>query len=167
VSTLAFAAMTEWRKNSPKAATLAVGEGGISPYVDAVLAVVPAETLALHAVILSVTTRTVNTTTQITARGTLFWAFFGLIVLSGVLYAVPRVVARDWEVLDYVRMLIPPLGFVGWTMLQRATAFDAVFPNVGEAPRTVMALFLAVILCLVFVGLRYRMPKSVLKTRSA
>ena len=164
MSTLAFAAMTKWRKNSPKAAE---GDGGISPYVDAVLGVVPAETLALHAVILSVTTRTVNTTTQITARGTLFWAFFGLVILSGVLYVVPRIMARDWEELDYVRMLIPPLGFIGWTMLQRATAFDAVFPNMGEAPRTVLALFLAVILGLVVVGLRYRMPRVSQKTRTA
>lgn len=167
MSTLGFAAMTKWRKNSPKAGIAAEGEGGISPYVDALMGVVPAETLALHAVILSVTTNTVGTTTQITARGTLFWAFFGLVILSGLLYVVPRIMARDWEVLDYFRMLIPPLGFVGWTMLQRATAFDAVFPNMGEAPRTVIALFLAVILGLVVVGIRYKTPKTSAKSRAA
>jgi hypothetical protein len=43
-------------------------------------------------------------------------------------------------------MLIPPLAFVGWTMLLRATAFDAIFPGLAKAPRTVAALFLAVIL---------------------
>ncbi len=167
MSTLGYAAMTKWRKNSPKAGIAAEGEGGISPYVDALMAVVPAETLALHAVILSVTTSTVGTTTQITAKGTLFWAFFGLVLLSGVLYVVPRIMAHDWEMLDYFRMLIPPLGFVGWTMLQRATAFDAVFPNMGGAPRTVIALFLAVILGLVVVGIRYKTPKASAKSRAA
>ncbi len=167
MSTLGFAAITKWRKNSPKAGIAAEGEGGISPYVDALMGVVPAETLALHAVIVSVTTRTVGTTTQITARGTLFWAFFGLLILSGVLFVVPRIMARDWETLDYFRMVIPPLGFVGWTMLQRATAFDAVFPNMGEAPRTVVALFLAVVLGLVGVAIRYKTPKSAGKARSA
>jgi hypothetical protein len=42
-------------------------------------------------------------------------------------------------------MIIPPLAFVGWTMLQRSTAFDAVFPTMPQAARTVAALFLGAV----------------------
>jgi hypothetical protein len=56
----------------------------------------------------------------------------------------------------YIRMAIPPLAFVGWTMLQRATAFDAIFPGMAEAPRTVVALFLGVLLGLVASALAYK-----------
>jgi drug/metabolite transporter (DMT)-like permease len=124
--------------------------------VDAFAALVPAEVLTLHALILPVTTNTVKATTEITQPGTLYWAFFGLLLLSVVLYAAPRLVARKWDRLDYLRTAIPPLAFVGWTMLQRATAFDAVFPNLAEAPRTVGALFLGVVLGLVAVALAYK-----------
>jgi hypothetical protein len=123
--------------------------------VDAFAALVPAEVLTLHALILPVTTRTVNAATEITHPGTLSWAFLGLLLLSVVLYVAPRLVAGKWDRLDYLRTAIPPLAFVGWTMLQRATAFDAVFPNLAEAPRTVGALFLGVVLGLVAAALAY------------
>jgi hypothetical protein len=117
---------------------------------------VPAEVLSLHAVILSVTTKTVNATTQIIAPDTLAGAFYGLIVLSIVLYVAPRLMARKWDRMDYLRAVIPPLAFIGWTMLQRATAFDAIFPGMDEATRTVLALFLGVLLGLLAAALAYR-----------
>ena len=115
-------------------------------YIDALAALVPAEVLALHAVILPATTKTSASVTEITAPGTLSWAFWGLIALSALLYVVPRLLNGKWDASDYIRLVIPPLAFVAWTMLQRSTAFDAVFPGLAEAPRTVAALFIAVIL---------------------
>ena len=113
--------------------------------------------MTLHALIISATTTTaskapsgsdgaVDTTTTINAVGTLQAAFWGLVVLSVVLYAVPRYFGGKWDRFDWVRVLIAPLAFVGWTMIQRTTAFDAAFPGVSDAPRTVIALFLGAIL---------------------
>jgi hypothetical protein len=121
----------------------------MSTYIDAVAALVPAEVLALHATIFSLTTKTDldqagKSITTITDPGTLRWAFYGLLLLSVVLYIFPHFRIKD--PLDYVRAIIPPAAFVAWTMLQKATAFDAVWPELGETRRTVAALFGAVLL---------------------
>jgi hypothetical protein len=120
---------------------------GVNSYVDALAALVPAEVLTVHALILTVTTETstdAGTTTTITAPDELRVAFYGLLVLSVILYLVPKL--RSWDRLDYARALIPPAAFVAWTMLQRATAFDAVMPSLSDAFRTIIALFAAVLL---------------------
>jgi hypothetical protein len=149
MSTLAYAALTNRRIQATPGTSGAEEPPGVKSYVDAVAALVPAEVLSLHAVILSITTSRSpgtdgNTVTTITQPGTLRWAFFGFIVLSVVLYVVPRFQTRDR--LDFLRGSIPPLAFVAWTMLQRTTAFDAVWPSLGDAPRTAIALFAAVVL---------------------
>jgi hypothetical protein len=156
MSTLAYAAFTSRREASPPGTSRSEAPPGVSTYVDAFAALVPAEVLTMHAVILSVTTQTADGATTIIARGTLASAFYGLIALSIVLYVASRLLARKWDRLDYVRSAIPPLAFVGWTMLQRATAFDAVFPNMQDASRTVIALFLGVLLGLVAGALAYK-----------
>jgi hypothetical protein len=79
MSTLAYAALTTSREQS--AANTSTSPPGVSTYVDAVAALVPAEVLTLHALILSVTTETVGGSTKIIAVTTLFWAFFGLTIL--------------------------------------------------------------------------------------
>jgi len=146
MSTLAFASLTTRRENSPVGKSVTEFPPGVSTYVDALAALMPAEILALHATILSVTTETTGSTTVIVDSCTLSMAFWGMAVLSMILYAVPRLMYAKWDNYDYCRVIIPPLAFVGWTMLQRATAFDAVYPHIAEAPRTVLALFLAVLL---------------------
>lgn len=156
MSTLAYAAFTTKRDEATPNTSISQSPPGVSTYVDALAALVPAEVLTLHALILSVTTKTVNATTQIIAPETLSWAFAGIIVLSVALYVAPRLLEQKWDNLDYIRMAIPPLAFVGWTMLQRATAFDAIFPGMAEAPRTVVALFLGVLLGLVASALAYK-----------
>lgn len=184
---------------------------GVTSYTAALSALVPAEALTAHAVIISLTTKiktpdkTVQSTnadtpdqtkepattedpaagnsakngaaitnasttaantpssmavyrakqssTQITEPKTLQWAFFGLIALCIVLYVLTR--SKDWNKWDYGRVLIPPSAFVGWTMLQRTTAFDAVAPHMQEAPRTVAAVFIAIVLGLAATLLSY------------
>ncbi len=144
MSTIAFAAFTNSRENAQPGTSSSSNPPGVSTFVDALAALVPAEVLTLHAVFLSVTTSTAEKVTTITDAGTLKWAFAGLIALSIVLYVVPRL--KNWDVFDYMRVAIPPLAFVAWTMLQRSTAFDAIAPSLKDAPRTVVALFLAVLL---------------------
>jgi hypothetical protein len=148
MSTLAYAALTTRRIKATPGTSTSTSPPGIKSYVDTVAALVPAEVLTLHGVILSVTTATAieggKSATTIIDPGTLRWSFWGLILLSIVLYVVPRFRTRD--LLDIPRALIPPAAFVAWTMLQRATAFDAIWPTLGDAPRTVIALFAAVVL---------------------
>ena len=149
MSTLAYATLTTRRDEAPSGESTSKSPPGVTSYIDAVAALVPAEVLTLHAVILSFTTETRQdaagkSITEITEPGTLTGAFFGLLLLSVVLYVVPRVLKKDR--FDWLRATIPPAAFVAWTMLQRATAFDAVWPGLGEAPRTVVALFVAVVL---------------------
>ncbi|HXY20842.1 MAG TPA: hypothetical protein VEH83_12675 [Gemmatimonadales bacterium] len=151
MSTLLYGALTTRRLRAEPGTSEDVGAPGLGTYVDALAALVPAEVLALHGLILSVTTSTADRDgfpqVTITQPGTLRWAFGGLILLSVALYLVPRF--RTREKLDIGRALIPPIAFVAWTMLQRATAFDAVWPSLGDAPRTVIALFVAAILGIV------------------
>jgi hypothetical protein len=150
MSTLAYAALTTWRIKKIKAAGTSAPQPDISVYIDMVAALVPAEVLAIHSLILSFTTKiqqdpSGNPTTVITDPGTLRWSFFGLVALSVVLYAAARF-RKIKEGQDFIRAVIPPGAFVAWTMLQRATAFDAVCPGLREAPRFVIGLFAAVIL---------------------
>jgi hypothetical protein len=143
MSTISYAALTSIRNDQARDNNH--GQS-VSTYVDAVAALVPAEVLALHAVILSATTETTDGITKITASGTLIGAFVGLVLLSIGLYVGYRLFKKVWDKWDWARMFIPPLSFVVWTMLQRSTAFDAVYPSLGDAPRTVVALFLTIIL---------------------
>jgi hypothetical protein len=149
MSTLAYAALTNRRVQATSGTSTTTSPPGLKTYADAVAALVPAEVLSLHAVILSITTKTAlkddgTSAVTITDPVTLRWAFWGLVTLSIFLYLVPRFRTKDR--FDFARAVIPPAAFVAWTMLQKATAFDAVDPKLGEVPRTVIALFAAVVL---------------------
>ena len=102
------------------------------PYIDAMAALVPAEVLAAHAVVISFTTETKNKAVTITDPGLLSWAFVGLCALCVVLYVLPRYSAGLWDnKLDFIRVFIPVLAFVGWTMLQPTSAFDGIVSLIG------------------------------------
>jgi hypothetical protein len=150
MSTLAYAALTTKREQAPPRTSETTSSPGVKSYTDAAAALVPAEVLTLHGFFLTATTETKDSVTKITAEGatTLYWAFFGLIALSIMLYVVPRLVKWDWWQ-DSVRALIPPAAFIAWTMLQKSTAFDAICPQLQSAPRLVIALFIAAVLAVV------------------
>jgi hypothetical protein len=153
---ISYAMLTSMREAlPPPAAPLgakALGQPTSAPvksYVDALAALVPAEVLTLHAAIITVTTTTDGQGSRITPEGfaSLQFSFWTLVVFAALIYGVPKW-RSGWDKLDWIRLLIPPLAFVGWTMLLRTTAFDAVFPPevVPVVPRTVAALLLAAIL---------------------
>ena len=158
MSTLAYAALTTRRELAPPGTSTTVSPG-LQTYVDALAALIPAEVLTLHGVILSFTTKSGidsagTPVTSVIEQPTLFWSFFGLVLLAIIFYVGPRWGRYDkW---DFARAAIPPLAFVAWTMILRATAFDAVYPTLGQAPRTAIALFIAVLLGLVAAGLGYK-----------
>jgi hypothetical protein len=152
VSSYAYGALTRRREMAPAGDS---GSGGTQPpgvgsYVDAMAALVPAEVLAVHAAILPIATETTTnadgeTVTVVTETGTLIVVFVVLIILSMGIFLAGRK-REEWEPLDWVRLLIPPLAFVAWTMLQKATAFDALAPDLDAVPRFAYGILAAAIL---------------------
>src|SRR5947209_1555248 len=103
MSTIVYAQLTNTREAATSGTSTTTSSPGLKTYIDAFAALVPSEVLTLHAVIISTTTKTeTNTATAGAASpgtittilpeavGTLNLAFWGLIVLSVALYAVPR-----------------------------------------------------------------------------
>ena len=154
MSSLAFGALTRKRYQAGSRKSFAEEPPGIGKYIDVLAALIPGEVLALHAAILQFTMEEKivdgQSTMVISELPTLKWSFFGLIVVSIILYLVARKPKEpgthklEWS--DILRAAIPPLAFVAWTMLQNNTAFDAVWPDLPFAPRAVIALFMAVLL---------------------
>jgi hypothetical protein len=159
MSTLTYALLTNRREAAPANTSADTQPPGLGTYVDAVAALVPAEVLSVHALIISATTKVAGNTTTIDPAnmGTLRTAFWLLAALALLLYAAPRYFGRGFDRWDGIRVFIPPLAFTVWTMLQRATAFDAVCPSLADAPRTVYGLIIAVVLGAVATGLAYRL----------
>jgi len=148
MSTLAYADLTNKREAAQPDTSTTSGQPGMRTYIDAFAALVPAEVLTLHGLILTATTHIDQGVASIPpeAKFTLAASFWALMALCLALYAIPRGFGGHWDRYDFLRMMIAPLAFLGWTMLQPATAFDAAFPRVGKVPRTVIALFLGAIL---------------------
>jgi hypothetical protein len=144
-----YAAMTAKREEAqPKTST--TNSPGVAMYVDALAALVPAEVLAVHAAILTFTTTSAKDGTgksiiMITEPATLSWVFWTLVVLSMVVYYA-GLGKTKWDSWDWLRILIPAAAFIGWTMLQKGSAFDAVAPSLSPATRSAVAVIGAVVL---------------------
>jgi len=174
MSTLAYAQLTNAREAAEPGTSTTTNKPGMQTYLDAFAALVPAEVLTLHALIISVTTEIPKVMKAGAAAAasvaaarilpdaiqTLEYSFWGLVATSAALYAAPRLMGGKWDTYDWLRVLIAPLAFVGWTMLQRTTAFDAAFPSMQQAPRTVIALFLGALLGAVTAGLALKADKK-------
>ena len=104
----------------------------IPKFLDILTALVPVEVLAAHTFLLGAVSQTTNPEDKgpvvmtITDEGaaTLFW--FLLLVAAIALYAVPHIVKHGWDGADYARALVPAAAFAAWTMVEKATLFDAV-----------------------------------------
>jgi uncharacterized membrane protein len=164
MSTWAYGALTRKREEAEPGTSTTTAAPGLRVWADSLAALVPAEVLMAHAAVLAATTQTTrdaatgNVVTTITSPGVLRIAFVLLVVASALLYVAGHVVPtgiRQWHGADYLRMLIPPLAFVGWTMAQRATAFDAVAPDVGDTARYAVTVVGAVVLagCAAFLAI--------------
>jgi hypothetical protein len=166
MSTIGYGMLTRKRLDAPKDASLTV-KAGVGTYVDALAALVPAEVLAAQAVILSFTTTTAppsssatKSVTQTTlSTGPLKVAFFGLIVVSIVLYGVgfrPNKSNVRW----FAAGVIPPVAFVAWTMIQPVSAFTAVAPNMDPALGSVIAILVALVLPVIAGALAVKLNNS-------
>jgi hypothetical protein len=132
MSTLAYGAITRKREEAAQDTSTTTEAPALKTYVDALAALVPAEILGLHAFILQGTTETKTvkgqSVTTITDPQTLRWTFWVLIVLSIVLYLGAHQRA-NWDGLDILRAAIPPVAFVLWLIMQKTSAFDAIWPH--------------------------------------
>jgi hypothetical protein len=131
--------------HSPRAMT----SSGLDPYIELLAALVPAEVLALHAVVMSFAAQADGNLTTIDPQliGTLRGCFAFFLFLCVVMYVLGRGGVRDRY--DVVRAAISPLAFVAWTMLQRTTFFDALPQTMTSAQRTIFAVILAATLAVV------------------
>ena len=149
MSTWAYAKLTKKRSGASTGTSTSTSPPGLSTYIDMVAALVPAEVLAAHATILSFTSKTVpdpsgiNVTT-ITHPETIRLAFYVLLALSIVLYVFSGPPLKKFR--DHLRVPIPLLAFVTWTMLQKPSAIDVIWPSLEETTRFAIAVLAAVFL---------------------
>ena len=134
MSTVAYGALTEARKNTERGTV--ASNTGLGTYIDVLAALVPAEVLAAHAVILTYATETTEdpathkSVVSITEPGALKASFWVLLAFAVVLFFAGRYLKKgakkfNWRS-DILRAGLPPGAFVAWTMIQKNTAFDAL-----------------------------------------
>jgi hypothetical protein len=105
--------------------------------VTAIAALVPAEVIAAHALVLSRTTMTDKAgTTAITDAGTLQASLVWLMLAAVGAFLIGRW-GSNWERADFVRLLIPPAAFVVWTTL---IGTSAITPWVAGSSMAVVVL---------------------------
>jgi hypothetical protein len=184
MSTLLYQAVTLRREQSPtpkqeRDAARAGGQadaGRKKPgeFVDIVAALVPAEIIAVHALILgAVSTKTEDADGAITTKldptqaALERWSWIGLVVAAAVLYVVPHAVSSARagrrplvDRADLLRMLIPAAAFWIWTMIQKGTLFDAVFSGLTTPARAVLGGFAGLILVGVAKLLSYKADEA-------
>ena len=172
MSTMAYGVISAQRQAAPQGESKEEKSPGFGSYVDVVAALVPAEILAANAALLPVMTSTSedpkgSAVTTITEPGTLKLVFW-LSIASCIFLYVASQLSRakkeraahgmgketaKWGFANYVRMLIPAGAYVGWTMLQKSTAFDAIAPGMSQSLRLTLAVFAAIALGVVAKGL--------------
>jgi hypothetical protein len=142
---------------------------GVGTYIDALAALVPAEVLGLHAVILTFCTKTAGGTkavTAITEPTTLKWAFWALLVLAPLLFIAGRWRAQTPGLKSpslgttFLQTLIPAAAFVAWTMLLKVSAFDAVDSGLATGARDTIAVIAAVVLGVIAAQLGYKLNQA-------
>jgi hypothetical protein len=167
MSSVAFGALQTRREKSDSGTSKSEQPPGLNSYIDVLAALVPAEVLAIHAlVIAAVTTPNPHGQATITDAATLRLAFWLLIGMSAALFilgrrpvATPAVVRQQsagtvplwqrWEWQDWIRLLIPPAAFVGWAMLEPTSVWNAMAPHMSSGTRILIPLVGAVLLAAV------------------
>lgn len=124
MSTLAYGALTRKREDAPAETSTDTNPPGVKTYVDALAALVPAEVLVAHSIVIGYATEVADDVTTITAPDQLAAFFWFFAALCPVLFLVGlQKIPTGW---DYARMFVPSVAFLGWTLLQPATAFDGI-----------------------------------------
>lgn len=151
MSSFVYGALTAKREQAPANKSKKEKPPGLGSYLDVLAALVPAEVLAINALLLSlVVTSTAapngDAITKITDPGGAKLIFWLSLVACVAVYFVGAKSGEKSSLLEnwnWLRALIPAVAYVGWTMIQKSTAFDAVAPNMSEASRVIVAVFVA------------------------
>ncbi len=182
MSSVAFGALTTRREKSDSGKSKSEQPPGLNSYIDILAALVPAEVLAIEALVIAAVTKTnAHGQTQITEPATLRLAFWLLIGLSMALFIlgrrpVPTPAAvgqasgggvsqlQHWEWQDLIRLVVPPAAFVGWTMLEPTSVWNAVVPSMPSGMRILVPLVGAVLLAAVTKALATHADKKLSMT---
>ncbi|HEX5989093.1 MAG TPA: hypothetical protein VFY75_02610 [Solirubrobacterales bacterium] len=150
MSTFVYGALTAKRERAPTKKSKKEKPPGFGSYTDVLAALVPAEVLAINALLMSLVVSSSNAengnvVTQITDTGGAQLIFWLSLVACVAIYFVGAKsgeggLLKNW---NWLRALIPAVAYVGWTMIQKSTAFDAVAPDMSEASRVIVAVFVA------------------------
>jgi len=163
MSACLYGAINAQREAAPKGTSKEKEPPGFGSYIDVVAALVPAEILAVNALLLPLAVETASNAegaavTTVEDPGSLKLIFWLSLAASVVLYVIgDRLRAQkaaatndaakvSWGGWNYLRALIPAGAYVVWTMLQKSTAFDGVAPDMEEATRMIIAVFAAMVL---------------------
>jgi hypothetical protein len=144
MSTLGYASLTNQRfSDKPNQGTNDPAKG-VKTYVDALSAMVPAEVLAAHAVIINFLYD--DKTEWVGHSGTQIGGLFALLViLSSLLFVAPRLLGGTaWMRGDLVRALIPPAAFIGWSVLQPVSLLDGWCPDLDKQMSSAVVIVLAI-----------------------
>ncbi|MBA3264240.1 MAG: hypothetical protein H0T69_17585 [Thermoleophilaceae bacterium] len=135
--------------------------------MDALAALVPAEVLVLHAFMVEATTETKKVAgkavTTIKDAGALEATFWVCIGLAAFLFLVGRIASKKGplEKSDALRALIPAAAFVGWVIIQKSTAWDAVSPDsLSEGARALIGAAGAIVLGVFAAALGVKLDKQ-------
>ena len=157
--------VTAQRVVAPPGESQATAAPAMTTYIDALAALVPAEALALYAVIVVPNvTRAVPVTgktgTVISDPALLGWSCAGLLVLSAGLYIIGRM-KEKLTLWDIPRALIPLAAFTCWMLVQNPGVFDVWWPSSSMAGRVVIAAFTAIMLGVLAKALGYQADQAV------
>ena len=163
MSTLAYGALTRLRERAAPGTSASTAAPGLRSWVDVVTALIPVEVLAAQTLVIVAATerrRDVygNVVITMTSPGAVRLTFAGLVLLSIALYVVGHLGAAGflhWDRADWLRMLMPPLALLLWSMAARTTAFDALVPEASDDVRSVASIVLAAILVVAVAALAY------------
>ncbi len=164
MSTLLAGALTAKREDAEEGTSTTVSPG-VKPYVDGLATLVPAEVLAISAVVLQFCVKTTDDkkTTTISQPTTLKYAFVALLILSVVLFLASRSLEKDKTkkapslLLLCFQCAIPPLAFIGWSMLQPVSAIDVIYSGLDSSARQVIAIIGSAFLAAAAVALGYKL----------
>src|SRR5215470_9992440 len=148
MSSVVSGALATRREQSNSGTSTSTQPPGLSTYVDVLAALVPAEVLAINTIVVTLVTKSVpGGGTQPTDPATLRLAFWLLLGLSSVLYALGRQQSlaqvrrpKGWTPADAVRILIPAAAFTGWAMLDPNSAWSAVVPGMSTGTRILIGV---------------------------
>jgi hypothetical protein len=124
----------------------------ISTYADTLTALVPAEVLAVYeGVLVSLTIRSEENQAgalemTITNPTLLLIGSLVLVFVSIAFYWAGQQFKGWGQPINWVRMLMPPIAFIIWMVLQTPSAFDVLWPNVDQGWRVFGAVIGALLL---------------------